>query len=456
MSFAHLSPLRIQGIRQAFNDGGYIYDAETRSIFMELVDVEYQSTLGIFPVPSRQLSIDLRRLNGVPKFKEQIPIKQWLQKGLEEIFSGTPQAPYFEVAIQDVDKGPYTADQTDTIVDGLEALSDLVQTDQNAFRAVIYYQETFKNALREMEVIAQYKSLHDDLHQVQLSWPHATSVDGALTRQEFDQLFNPANALKERVENLQKTYDRGNVDRTEISWIEELRKDQSQLEDALFAEDVDKIKLAFAAVAGLLMRELSRLNGRLKVALNNLQLKTLIKAMSDVCDSIDQLSPDNAPAQIEQYKTGIAEFRNMDVSLEQLIDQHDTWQRIHDTLHTFRDALQKTLSGEDATTKQGQERALSVLLAIKITIQATVTPLLEGKTTQGARRLQTTARKLSDEIDRSEVKNAAQAFDTYTQLAWHRFFEIDDEMKKASESLRVIGDNLRKVNDQLKLSDEWD
>ena len=456
MPFAHLSPLRIKGIRQAFTDGQHIYDPDTRSIFMELVDVEYQSTLGIFPVPARQLSIDLRRLNGLPKYKEQIPLKLWLQKGLEEIFSGTPQAPLFEVAIQDVDKGPYAADQTDAIVDGLEALGDLVQTDQNAFRAVIYYQETFKNSLTEMEVIAQYKSLHDDLHQVQLIWPHSTSVDGALTRQEFDPLFNHANVLKANVESLQKTYDRGNVDPAENSWIEELRKYASQLEDALFDENVDKIKLAFAAVAGLLMRELSRLNARLKVAINDLQLKTLIKALSDVCDSIDQLSPDNTPAQIQQYKTGIAEFRNMDDSLGQLIEQHDKWQSIHDVLHTFRDALKKTVSGDDATTKQGQERALGVLLAIKITIQTMVNPLLDGKTTQAARRLQAAAQKLNVEIDRREVENADRAFDTYTQLAWHRFFEIDDELKKASESLRVIGDNLRKVNDQLKLSDEWD
>lgn len=456
MPFAHLSPDRIKNIRLAFNEGGYIYDAETRSIFMELIDVEYQSTLSILQVPARQLSTDLRRLNGVPKYKEQIPLKLWLQKGLEELFSGTAQASYFETAIQDVDKGPFAAGQTDAIVDGLEALSDLIQTDQNAFRAVVYYQETFKNALREMEVIAQYKSLHDDLHQVQLIWPHSISVDGSVNRQEFDSLFNNANALKARVESLKRTYEEGNVDRTENTWIEELSGDQVQIETVLFAEDPDKIKVAFAAVAGLLMRELSRLNVRLKIAINSLQLKALIKAMNDVCSSLTTLSPDQTSAQIEQYKAGIAEFGNMDDSLSQLIDEHDKWQGIHDTLHTFRDALKRTLTGDEAKTNKGQEQALRVLLAIKITIESMVTPLLEGKTTQAAKRLQTAAQKLDSEIDRSEVGKADQAFDTYTQLAWHRFFEIDDEMKKASERLRLIGDNLRKVNDQLKLSDDWD
>lgn len=453
MVFAHLSPIRIKGIRQAFNDGGFIYDADTRGILLELVDTEYRQTLDIFSRPSIQLSTDLRRLNGIPKFKEQVPLKLWLEKGLEELFSETPQAPYFEDAIQDVDKGPY---KSDAIVDGLEALSDMIQTDQNAFKTVIYYQETFKNALSEMEVIAQYKALHDDLHQVQLNWPHTSSVEGMLVRQEIDQLFDKGNFLKGRVESLQRTYDLGIVDRDENSWIKELRGDADQVETVLFAEDVDPIKQAFAAVAGVLMRELSRLNDRLKEAINSLQLKILIKALNDVCLSLTKLSPDSATAQIEQYKAGITEFGNMDDSLAQLIQQHNSWQIIHDTLHSYRDALKARLSDAEAKTNQGQQRTLGVLFAIKGTIETLVTPLLGGKTTTAARRLQGAAQKLNAAIDRSEVVQADREFDTYTQLAWHRFFELDDEMKKACERLKLIGGNLRKVNDQLKITDEWD
>ena len=456
MGFAYLSPIRIKGIRQAFNDGGFVYDSATRGILLELVDTEYRQTLDIFSRPSIQLSTDLRRLNGIQKYKEQVPLKLWLEKGLEQLFSETPQAPYFEDAIQDVDKGPYMAGLTDAIVDGLEALSDLIQSDQNAFKTVIYYQETFKNALNEMEVIAQYKSLHDDLHQVQLNWPHVSSVELALVRKEIDPLFNNANVLKGRVESLQQTYKLGIVDRNENSWIEELRGDADQVENVLFAEDGDKIKQAFAAVAGILMRELSRLNNRLKEAIISLQLKTLIKALNDVCLSLTTLSPDSATAQIEQYKAGITEFGNMDESLGQLIQQHDSWQNIHDILHGYRDALKARLKEAEANTNQGQQRTLGVLFAIKTTIEIMVAPLLEGKTTQAARRLQGAAQKLNAAIDKSEVSQADQAFDTYTQLAWHRFFEIDDEMKKACERLKLIGDNLRKVNDQLKFTDEWD
>ena len=49
----------------------------------------------------------------------------------------------------------------------------------------------------------------------------------------------------------------------------------------------------------------------------------------------------------------------------QLIDEHDKWQGIHDILHTYRDALKRTLTGDEAKTNKGQEQALRVLLAIR-------------------------------------------------------------------------------------------
>ena len=60
------------------------------------------------------------------------------------------------------------------------------------------------------------------------------------------------------------------------------------------------------------------------------------------------------------------------------------------------------------------------------------------------------AKKFNAEVDKRDTDKAYDAFEQYRQRAWHLFLGIDSDMKTKCEELRVIGQNLAKVNDQLR------
>jgi hypothetical protein len=453
MPFAHLKPERVRDIKAAF-DNDDPYDDDVRSLMLKEIQSDYVQGLRVFESNLNQLTGDLTSLNSLPKLKNgQVPFEMWLEKGALDVFAGSPKVTRFETALAELRAGPFQPSDTDVIVEGIDALVELLKTNSVAYSAVIYYRKSFQTALWEIDVIACYKLMHDGLHTVQLTWPETSVVTALLANPVTqDTLINYSASLLNTIKTLRAAYNDGYVDGAEKTWIDEIDKDQVKLQAVVSTDQQEAIKDAFDIIRSLLTRQLSLLNTRLKAAINKLHLDILVKAMSDVCDALTSLSPPNISQQIQQYKSGIDELTKLEARLRDLITQHDDWQGTDTLLRTLGETL-KTSSGQTRNAQQESER-LANLRFIKLIIETKVAPLLKGKSTFWSGRLLDSAQRFSVEVDRSNTDRAEQMFDTYRQQAWHFFFEIDSEMKERCEELRRIGETLRKVNDQLKFNDE--
>jgi Effector-associated domain 5 len=453
MSFAHLKPERVKEIKAAF-DNEDPYDDDIRNLMLKEIQSDYVQRLRVFDSNLNQLTGDLNSLNSLPKLADgQIPFEKWLEKGVDDVFAGSPKVTRFKAALDELRAGPFQPSDTDVIVEGIDALVELIKTNNVAYSAVIFYRKTFETALWDIDVIASYKIMHDGLHKLQLNWPETPVLTVLLASPNTQlTLVNYSASLHETIGELRTSYDNGYVDGAEKTWIDEIDKDQVQLQNVLEADQPEGIKDAFNTVRGLLTRQLSLLNTRLKAAINKLHLDLLIKAMSDVCDALTNIAPANTSEQIQQYKSGIDELTKLESRLRDLITQHDDWQGTDTLLRTLGDTL-KIGDGQTRNAMQESER-LANLRFIKTIIETKVGPLLSGKSTFWSKRLLDSAQRFGVEVERSNTDMAEQAFDMYRQQAWHFFFEIDSEMKERCEELRRIGQRLRKVNDQLKFNDE--
>jgi len=472
MSFAYLKEERMKAVRKAFMGRGREYEPAIRSLVMADIAPEYVQRLRLFDSNFQQLAGDLDSLNRRQKLSNgTVPLELWLIKAKEVVFSGLPEEEIIQAALNELKTPADTGESTAIIIDGLDAFIDLVKTNRDAYSAVIYYRKTFETALWEIDRIANYKRLHDELHKVQLNWPDAGVVTVLLSSKDEDTvkdtLLGYSAALNNTCAELRETYENGFVDGAEHAWIEQLEGYQSDLEKVLNGEVAgldheptteeikEATKNAFAVIKELLTSKLSKLNERLKESINKLHLADLIKAMNEVCEQVTRLSA-HTLEQIQQYKTGVTELSNLDALLKALIEQHDSWQRADNLLRNLGETLKRGIQkGEARTTVQEAER-LTNLKFIKAIIDNSVTPLLQGRTTFWSTRLLAAAEKFSKELERSEADRAQHAFDNYREQAWNFFFEIDSEMKRRCEELRTIGQKLRKINDQLKFNDDLD
>ena len=456
MAFAHLTFDQLKKLKVDFGKITAGYLQQERVLLMNRVAPTYLQVLDQFDNDFNQLTSDLNSLNRLPKLPDgSIPLALWLENAID-LFAPFPEVETFKTALEDLKRGP-AQNETEVIVDGIQALVAMIKGNQAAKSAVNYYRRNFERRIWEIDVIANYKRMHDDLHKVQLDWPDAKMAGvflgygGAMRRT----LENRSALLDQTNADLRSTYQNGYVDKKENRWIDQLETKQKELEQAFAANSADKIKEGFDSIKGVLTLELSNLNTHLKDAISRLHLDELIAAMNDVCKELATFTAAKTTEQIEQYKAGVEKLRARDQELRELIKEHDDWQGIDTLLRALGDSL-KHLSSADVRNAVTEAKRITYLEMIKDLVTSRVDPLIEAKTTHFAVKLAEASQRFRGQVEHKDTDAAEEEFDTYRDLAWHCFFDIDSKMKEQCEELARIGQELRKVNNQLKFNDELD
>ena len=452
MPFLHLKRETIAEIKQAFETARILY-SEVRTLLLE--GTGYSGNLELYRTENTQLSADLNKLNTIPFLNDDaqtITLRRWLENARDE-FGPLPSAEIFVRALEEMTTGPAEPSDTVVIVDGFEALSDLIEKNDFAYDAVIIYRSIFTTASREFEVINDYKLMHDALHKLQLGWPDIAVMIKLTSFNEMQSTIgNYSSLFQSTVGELLKIYEREFVDGSERTWIDEFGQEQRSLDSAIDSEDQITIEQIFDDVKNGLARQLSVLNSRLKAAISSLHLKDLIDSMSDLCEILREVAPSRADKEVEQYANGVTEMTKLDQELGELIKQHDEWQLADNMLRTLGVAIAAGTGPEMVRDKFKEEERLTQLKLILTVIELKVSPLLVGKTSRTAKGLMNSAGKLKALIEQRDTDNAERGFDSYREQAMHFFFSLDTEMKVKCDELRQIGEGLRQVNNKLVAS----
>ena len=452
MSFSHLSPETIRKIRKFFTDNKIEYNAELRSLMLDKINFEYQQGLKKYSTDYYQFSGDLNNLNSRTHLADgTLPLEIWLQNGLDN-HGQMEGKEVFDQALAEMKAGPDRSAEIPPILVTFDKLSELIRNNDFADDAVKFYRRIFQTALKEFEVIADYKSLHDTLHQLQLGWNNISPLLDLLPSNPSLQMtvLNYSPRLENTVIQLNGIRKKKAVDASEGMWIDELSEAQKKFEITLNGEERAAIEEDFHQIKIRLDKRLSLLNTRLKEAISHLHLKDLIDAMRDLCSVLEELAPPElASSQVQEFNKGVKEMSVLDENLTKLIIQHDEWQKMDTMLRSFGDLLGENADPEEERSTSNEEYKLRTLKRILNIIQTKIGPLLEAKPTKSSVKLTKAAENFKLAIDEKDTDKAGQWFDSYREQAWHYFFDLDAEMKAKCDELKLIGDKLDKVNQQL-------
>ncbi|MBC7930582.1 MAG: hypothetical protein H7Z38_08430 [Rubrivivax sp.] len=464
------------------------YDDDTRTTLLASLPNSYRGRMPNKETNAAQLAADLDKLNMTEGLADRtVPLRVWLINAIRH-FSDLTGTSVFSEALEIVEKkiaerrdeqpdAPQVA-QTDAhqgadeAIELLEKVWALIRKDDVAWRAVSVYGETINAALHDIDVITDFKSLHEGLHNLKMGWPQEFESVVAGLPDDPDahtKAENLARFIGTAVSDFDKTLRHGNIDperlvRSEKDrdgitikryWYKELADHCATLESAVSAlkddevvNDQEKVaakKATILTVYNMVDNDvgstLSALNTQLKESVEKMRLGDLINALRKVCQELLRLDQKRTAEKVSSYQAGIDELSALDTHLSDLKDQHNQWQKVDDQLPMLDNIIVLGTKSDEKGKALGQVYDLLKLM---------IEPVYSIETAEWARNLRFRMFKMKAALDAKDVAAAGQWFQGYREAAKDRFYKLDGEMMKQCEELSKVGEKLRKIDNELE------
>lgn len=324
--------------------------------------------------------------------------------------------------------------KVDPVNEGLRTLADLLR--EGPVRdALLAFRYKFETISDRIERLADYKYVHDQLHQLQFHCHDAIVRD--LPRLETDDdaadaLEFYAQTLEGILSNVRRLAQKPTFTRTPLSWIPALERAYAQLIEGVRARKCDVVKKAARAMDSVLAKYPPVIDTHLQAAANELELQDLIVAVTTASDHAHAKGLQGA--RLEALETAFETMVALDDHLSALVRDHSRWQdadvdmrRVDTTLAA--DAMELIDTWPDLKTKMARLSDLNL------------EPWAE------------TLRKEAAHIDEAIAANDERAmtryFRRYRRQAGTRFFEIDTTLKLQCDELRNAGEPLAALVESL-------
>lgn len=298
-------------------------------------------------------------------------------------------------------------------------------------RLVATFRTNFQAASQQIDLLVEYKDLHDLLHKLQFRCynvilqeaPRFPADDLAL-----DNLLNYEVTLQDIVLDLGNVAERGVIPASELSWIDDVDRAAKKLHEAVTRVDPDALKQTIWLLKRIIALQPSSINQRLNAAARALRLDALVEALTMIDTTLHDLHVE--PDKVAQFTAGVEALRSLDVRLMKLVEAHDNWQALERMLSRIEDVIvydvnELTFSWPD--------------------VQAKVVTLSQEATGDWARLLSEDGNQLDGAITGQNPSLIQRYFRRYRQRAGNRFYQVDVALKNLCEELRQVGEPLASV-----------
>ena len=299
--------------------------------------------------------------------------------------------------------------------------------------SLVIFKNSFQNALDKINVMSDYKILHDELHTLTFAvFPNVVEASGLLPdgKDAKSNLSRYDKIIRNAVEKMREAAARKNVDEEESEWIEELDQSRKQLKAVLDDFDKENLQKAIQSIQDILETQPTRINKELWRAMNaeNDRLPELIDILEKVLTHMTKMTP--PPSGIQQFQTGVESLKTLTAKLDDLIREHDTWQEVVGQLFQIDEWIESDLS--KFKTKWQKLRAKIAPFYIGKTDEETAEELekADGRLEQALRSTEAPA-PAAPTLDR-------RIFEDYREKASWRFYDVDGSLLKRCEYLREI------------------
>lgn len=290
--------------------------------------------------------------------------------------------------------------------------------------------ESFQASLQQIDVVKDYKDLHDNLHDLQFwfalvrpqvsSLPDAKGAIQALRSQEGF-LSNVNTKLRDTVEN-------GKVAAEEAKWVGILEKAGTDLELALETPEpaMDLLSAAIANIGGVLQTRPTYINGNLMRAVGALRINHLIEIVQRVFD--ESIVKSSSPKTVEGFQQGIEALKKINVDLTSLINEHDTWQRNEGKISIIR--MVRNLADFEIAWEQ---------------VKADTSFLYSNSGEEWAKKMKLAETSLDLACKEKNELAATHWFNKFSEHATRRFWNVDKAIKHKCEELVEIRTKMESI-----------
>jgi hypothetical protein len=229
------------------------------------------------------------------------------------------------------------------VVDGLNALSTLTTRDTRIRDAAARFGAVFEMARGQIQNVAGYKGLHDQLHDLaqkveapmeKLAPDFPENEEAAFELQEYRIIFEEINRQLHAIA--------GRFSLADTGWITALDQALRNLALAVQNRDAQTLKQVIKEIKRQLTMRLPQINARLNAAATTLRLSDLVRALSDIRDTAEALG--NDASRLQRFRSGVETLDRMEKNLTALVKHHDLWQEFDVQLRAMESNLED-LSG---------------------------------------------------------------------------------------------------------------
>ena len=314
---------------------------------------------------------------------------------------------------------------------GLQALGDLMQRSPQMRAALFGFRADFLAACTQVEVLGDYKDLHDLLHRLQFDCYNVIIKAAArfpTDETALDDLQDYLLGLEDILAQLHAVTRRAVVAAADTAWISDVAGAHDELKRVTEQADAKLLKQAIWRLNRTLSIQPTRINTRLTAAARGLRLPELVQALAVARDHL--AAPGLDADKVRQFQAGLEGLDNLGRSLQTQVDDHDHWQGVDVELRRI-----EALIEPDLMELQMSWPDLKVIAG----------PLYQNQAEAWAVAMSKEAEALDEALASDNPVKTRRAFRNYRNRAGHHFFQVDSDLRKLCGELRPIGEPLTMV-----------
>ncbi|HYH07983.1 MAG TPA: toll/interleukin-1 receptor domain-containing protein [Thermoanaerobaculia bacterium] len=325
--------------------------------------------------------------------------------------------------------------RTRPVGEGLRTMSELISAG-HVREKLLEYELRFNTIVGLIHRLDAFKSVHDQLHHVQLHVYEAILRDAPRIADDdtaVDAIDYYSNDLQRAIGTLREIDARPMFENMRMAWIDTLAEAQKALAVAVKARDEKGVRGAARLLNRVLANEPARIDARLGEAAANLELEAVIDALSFVCRTGRELGMAAEKVLSLEHARDVMEA--LEENLGILVRGHRLWQDVEVEMRR----IETNISAKDASEL---EISWSDLLKMVTVLWASpgdwVQPLRDD------------ARSVDEAIAAGDPAQMNRFFVRFRKKANTRFFTVDTNLKEQCEELGTIGRPLAEVVEALK------
>ncbi|MBD2459112.1 hypothetical protein H6G80_34320 [Nostoc sp. FACHB-87] len=373
-------------------------------------------------------SSDRQSLLQLGKYSVNVGEGQDIQIG-DRIYKGA-DAETIRKIIQDELQAVKFGHNSQSVRSGLYALTELMAVPQ-VRAAVFAFRTDFQAVCEQIDVLVNYKDLHDLLHTLEFQCYGGIVQEAKRFPDDetaLDILMDHQLTLQQIVTDIQEIALRGTLAKNELLWLKDLVQATEELHGGIENLDTRQIKRAVWLINRVLAIQPSRINTSLNIAARVLRLPALVKALTCVRDNLTHCELDADKA--SQFNDGVEALASLEHSLTILVHSHNDWQELDLELRRIeanieQDIFELELSWPD--------------------LKAMAESLYSSSIDEWALMFQQDSENLDSAIASKNPVKVKRYFRSYRRRAGDRFFRVDMDLKRLCGNLRIVGEPLVSV-----------